>query len=89
MLSKLRCPHTGLVNFFTDADPFMSVGSIIATAPSRYVWRCHLLDHRCGVATDPVSAEANLRRALEIPGVSLNRTYARRELFAEQHNRPF
>ena len=33
MLSKLRCPHTGLVNFFTDVDPFMSVGSIIATAP--------------------------------------------------------
>jgi hypothetical protein len=89
MLSKLRCPHTGLVNFFTDADPFMSVGSIIATAPSRYVWRCHLLDHRCGVNADPVSAEANLRRALEIPGVSLKRRYARRELVAQQHNRPF
>ena len=29
--------------FFTDVDPFVSVGSIIATAPSRYVWRCHLL----------------------------------------------
>src|SRR4030095_2013610 len=62
MLSKLRCPHTGLVNFFTDVDPFMSVGSIIATAPSRYVWRCHLVDHCCGVTTDPLSAEANLRR---------------------------
>jgi hypothetical protein len=89
MLSKLRCPHTGLVNFFTDADPFMSVGSIIAIAPSRYVWRCYLLDHRCGVAADPMSAEADLRRALEFPGVSVKRTYARRELFAEQHNRPF
>jgi hypothetical protein len=79
MLSKLRCPHTGVVNFFTGVDPFMSVGSIIATTPSRYVWRCHLVEHRCGVTTDPMSAESNLRRALEKPGVSLSHTYARRE----------
>ena len=88
MLSKQRCPHTGLVNFFTDVDPFLSVGSIIATAPSRYVWRCHLVDHRCGVTSDPVSAEANLRRALDMPGVSLRRTYARREFVRAEHNRP-
>ena len=88
MLSKLRCPHTGLVNFFTDVDPFMSVGSIIATAPRRYIWRCHLLDHRCGVTTDPVSAESNLRKALEAPGVSLSRTYARREYIRLEHHRP-
>jgi hypothetical protein len=87
MLSKLRCPHTGLVNFFTDVDPFMSVGSIIETAPSRYMWRCHLVEHRCGVTTDPMTAEVNLRRALEVPGVSLSRTYARRELFRAEHTR--
>ena len=62
MLSKQRCPHTGLVNFCTDIDPFMSVGSIIETGPSRYVWRSHLVDHRRGVTTDPMSAEAYLRR---------------------------
>ena len=89
MLSKQRCPHTGLVNFFTDVvDPCMSVGSIIATAPSRYIWRCHLLDDRCGVTTDPLSAEANLRRALEAPGVTLSRTYARREFIRADHHRP-
>ena len=88
MLSKLRCPHTGLVNFYTDADPFMSVGSIIATDRSRYVWRCHLLDHRCGVTNDPMTAEADLRRALEVPAVSLSRTYARRELIHAEHHRP-
>jgi hypothetical protein len=82
MLSKLRCPHTGLVNFF------MSVGSIIATAPSRYIWRCHLHDHRCGVTSDPVSAEANLRRALDVPGVTRSRTYARREFIRAEHERP-
>ena len=85
MLSKQRCPHTGLVNFFTDADPFMSVGSIIATAPSRYVWRCHLVDHHCGVASDAMTAEANLRRALDMPGASLSRTYARREYVRPEH----
>jgi hypothetical protein len=88
MLSMQRCPHTGLVNFFTDIDPFMSVGSIIETGTSRYVWRCHLVDHRCGVTTDPMSAEADLRRALEMPGFSLSRTYARRELFRAELNRP-
>jgi hypothetical protein len=87
MLSKLRCPHTGLVNFFTDVDPFLSVGSIIATAPSRYVWRCHLVDHRCGVTANLVSAEANLRRALDMLGVS--RTYARREFVRAEHYGPY
>jgi hypothetical protein len=57
----------------------MSVGSIIATAPSLYVWRCHLVDHHCGVARDAMTAEVNLRRALDMPGASLSRTYARRE----------
>jgi hypothetical protein len=89
MLSKQRCPRTGLMNFFTDVDPFMSVGSIIATAPSRYVWRCHLVDHRCGVATDPMSAEANLRKALEMPRSSLSHTYARREFIRADLNGPF
>ena len=88
MLSKLRCPHTGLVNFFTDVDPFMSVGSIIATAPSRYEWRCHLVEHRCGVTVDPMSAESNLRRALEkLPGVSPSHAYARREFFHGEFSR--
>jgi hypothetical protein len=86
-VSKQLCPHTGILNFFTDIDPFMSVGSIIATAPSRYVWRCHLVDHRCGVTANLVSAEANLRRALDMLGVS--RTYARREFVRAEHYGPY
>ena len=42
MLFKLR---TRVLNFFTDADPLISVGSIIATPPGHYVWRCHVVDH--------------------------------------------
>ena len=72
MLLKHRCPHTGILNFFTDNDPFMSVGSIIAIGRGRYVWRCHLIDQRCGTATDAMSAESHLRRALEVPGESLH-----------------
>jgi hypothetical protein len=70
MLSKRRCPHTGILNFFTDIDPFISVGSIIAIRRGRYVWRCHVNDQRCGTATNAMSAELHLRRALETPGAS-------------------
>jgi hypothetical protein len=88
MLSKLRCPHTRVLNFFTDVDPLISVGSIIATAPGQYVWRCHIVDHRCGMTPDAVSAEANLRRSLEMPGVSPSRKYyARREVLRTEQSR--
>lgn len=70
MLLQHRCPYTGILNFFTDSDPFMSVGSIIAIGRGRYVWRCHLIDQRCGTATDAMSAESQLRRALEAPAES-------------------
>ena len=89
MLSKLRCPHTRVLNFFTDADPHMSVGSIIATAPGHYVWRCHIVDHIWGMTADAVSAEANLRRALEMPGVPSSRRYARRENVQAEQGRRF
>jgi hypothetical protein len=79
MLTKQCCPHTGVLNFFKDIEPFFSIGSIVETAPSRYVWRCHLIDHCCGIATDVVSAEANLRKALQMWGVLPSQTYARRE----------
>lgn len=66
MLSKSRCPHTGVVNFFTQADPLLCVGSVAdagAAAP-RYVWRCYVGDESCGLATDVSLAEALLRRAI-------------------------
>lgn len=68
VLSKSRCPYTGVVNFFTDADPLLSVGSVAqADAPGRtgrYVWRCYLGDETGGLADDMLLAEAQLRRAL-------------------------
>jgi len=65
VLSKSRCPHTGVVNFFTRADPLLSVGSVAeAGAPTRYVWRCYVGEETCGLAPDMSLAEALLRRAI-------------------------
>jgi hypothetical protein len=65
MLTKTRCPHTGVVNFFTAADPLLSVGSVAkAGVSSRFAWRCYLGDEAGGLATDISVAEAHLRRAI-------------------------
>lgn len=65
VLSKNRCPHTGVVNFFTQADPLLSVGSVAeAGAPARYVWRCYVGEEACGLEPDMPSAEARLKSAL-------------------------
>lgn len=65
MLSKVRCPHTGVVNFFSQTDPMISVGSIVVRAPGEFVWRCHIADSVGGTVWDPARAEANLRSVLE------------------------
>ncbi len=65
MLSKRRCPHTGVVNFFTDKDPLLSVGSVAETGrPARYIWRCYLGEGACGLTADMPLAEDRLRRAI-------------------------
>jgi hypothetical protein len=65
VLSKSRCPHTGVVNFFTQADPLLAVGSVAEVgASARYVWRCYVGEEACGLAADMSSAEAQLRSAI-------------------------
>ena len=57
MLSKRRCPHTGVVNFFFACDPHLAVGSIVKVEGTGYLWRCY---------TDPyagVGSEADIRTA--------------------------
>jgi hypothetical protein len=65
VITKRRCPHTGIVNFYSKADPHLAVGSVAqASAPSSYVWRSYL-DHRAvGVAADISSAETHLTNAI-------------------------
>lgn len=66
MLSKQRCPHTGIVNFFTKNDPFLSVGSIMrhGDREDAYCWRWYDASRTItGIATDMRSAEERLRQA--------------------------
>lgn len=51
MLSKRRCPHTGVVNFFFAADPYLAVGSVVKGERSGYLWRCY---------TDPCEAAGSV-----------------------------
>jgi hypothetical protein len=70
MLNRRHCPHTGIANFFTDADPLLAVGSVARTKTgSPYHWWCYLgVDTTCGAAPDMRTAErrllGNYRKAL-------------------------
>ena len=65
MIIKTRCPHTGVVNFFTDADPLLAVGSVSERpASARFAWHCYLDAPASGVAADMAIAEARLRNAI-------------------------
>ncbi len=62
MLSSRQCPHTGIVNFFAQAEPFLAIGSVIrAGEPALYHWRCYL-GHEpvAGTAPDMRTAEIHL-----------------------------
>jgi hypothetical protein len=65
VITKRRCPHTGIVNFYSKADPLIAVGSVSqASMPPHYVWRCYLDDQDAGIAADVSIAEAHLRNAI-------------------------
>ena len=65
MITKRRCPHTGIVNFFSHSDPLLAVGSVSRLAsPAHYVWRSYLDDRQSGVTADSVLAETRLRDAI-------------------------
>jgi hypothetical protein len=58
MLSKRRCPHTGVVNYFFAADPHLAVGSVVKREPSGYLWRCYTEPcEAAGSAADMRTAE--------------------------------
>jgi hypothetical protein len=73
MLSKKRCRHTGVVNFFAD-DPHLPVGSAIKVGRRvGYHWRCYADPYAAaGAARDLKSAER------EIAGLCRKATRSRR-----------
>jgi hypothetical protein len=65
MLSKRRCPHTGIVNFYALADPHVAIGSVTQTGKlTRYAWRCYIDDEAGGLAPNVATAEDRLRREI-------------------------
>ena len=39
MLSRKRCPHTGVVNLFIEAEPHLAIGSVLkADGAAGYQW---------------------------------------------------
>lgn len=67
MLSKQRCPHTGIVNYFATSEPFFAVGSITAAKPrsGEYHWRVYdAAKIVSGIAKDMRSAEQRLEQEL-------------------------
>jgi hypothetical protein len=67
LLLKKRCPHTGVINYFSESDPLLSVGSVVAearTRPAEFAWRCYIDERACGIVPDAAIAEAHLRKAI-------------------------
>jgi len=65
VITKRRCPHTGVLNFYENAEPLLAVGSVSrGTKPAHYIWRSYLEDQVAGVAGDIAVAEAHLRDAI-------------------------
>ena len=66
MITKRRCPHTGVVNFYEKAEPLLAVGSVSTgtKASARYIWRSYLDDRETGVARKISIAETHLKSAI-------------------------
>lgn len=67
MLLKKRCPHTGVINFYSESDPLLSVGSVVVearTMQAEFTWRCYIDERACGIVPDAALAEANLKNAI-------------------------
>jgi hypothetical protein len=61
MLTKRRCPYTGVINFFFEPEPFLAVGSITKTARSKgYIWRSYVGEEAAGLSTAMATAETRL-----------------------------
>lgn len=60
-LSARRCPHTGVLNFYSESDPYLAVGSISQRPRSGFTWRCYAAGaETSGRAPDMETAERRL-----------------------------
>jgi hypothetical protein len=73
MLSRRRCPHTGVVNFYFVDEPHLAVGSVVKAGRSGYLWRCYA-DPCAGVGSE-VDAQAAEKRVAELCAQALARQH--------------
>lgn len=68
MVSKQHCPHTGVVNYFSETDPFISIGSIVrAGTADEFHWRCYAAAQTiAGIASDMKTAERRLKNQIRM-----------------------
>ncbi len=69
MIVRKRCPHTGVVNFYFDTEPYLPVGSVslcgTSAQQSSYTWRSYTEDDAgAGRARDARTAEKTLLERL-------------------------
>ena len=57
MLLAKRCPHTGVVNLFARAEPFLAIGSVVRADARLCRWHCYLGQPASGFAPDMHTAE--------------------------------
>jgi hypothetical protein len=63
MLNKQTCPHTGIVNYFANTEPFFAIGSITQrqNSDAKFYWRVYNASKAIsGMADDMKSAEKRL-----------------------------
>ena len=67
MVSKRRCPHTGVLNLFSEVDPYLALGSVVsAGSKGGFLWRCYASAEPVhGLASDARTAEKRLERQIE------------------------
>lgn len=68
MLLVKRCPHTGVVNFYAEDEPFLAVATIArcnaVSDAEGFAWWCHAPDDsRSGFALDQSVAERQLMKS--------------------------
>ena len=65
MLTTRSCPYTGIVNYYSTREPYLSVGSVQKKAADAVAWRCYIADHPAsGAAHDLGDAEKQLKAHL-------------------------
>jgi hypothetical protein len=66
MVTKRRCPYTGVVNFFSDEEPFIAVASIIEVGSKTFIWRSYVGKEVVGLSGNIASAEMRLAQLFQV-----------------------